>query len=340
MKKSTLLLGLATIGFATFTSVTASAQSDVGDFVLSKNTQDVTRLCEAYLNPVFNGFSTGLNSGWNNTAKTKKFGRFEIRVSASGALIPSSDKTFDITQIGLSPNIRPTNLNNVTTPTAAGGKNGTAQVDLYTDNGTQIKSGVSLPEGLDIPGVPAPQIQATLGLPLGIDATLRLVPSITVADKGSIRMIGGGLKVNVMQLFNCKKLNKITPFDLAIAGGYTEISYDLSINDQRPDQKLTGKVSGWNTEAIISKKLSFFTPFVSVGYNTSKINLDLKGNYEVEVTQGSYQTITNPVSINKEGITGLRANMGFQLELFILRLYASYSVAKYNSVNAGVGIGI
>ena len=347
MNKRNLFIGVAALGFSAFCGTSALAQTDVTKLLITSNKDDLTKLGQTYLNPLFKGLTTGLNSGWNNTAKTKKFGRFDIRVSASGAFIPASDQLFDITQIGLSSNIRPSDPNKVTTPTVAGSnnQNDAAMVDVY-DGSTLVQSNVNLPSGTGLDIAPAPQIQATIGLPKGIDATIRFVPSIKLGDKGAVRMIGGGLKVNLMQFINCKKVDKLNPFDLALAAGYTQINYDLDLNVQAngsnyTNQSLSGKISGFSIETIISKKLSFFTPFASVGYNSSKINIDLKGDYPIDVANtGTNTVVSNPFTIDTKGINGLRGNVGFQLELFILRLYASYTVAHYNSVNAGIGLGI
>ena len=83
-----------------------------------------------------------------------------------------------------------------------------------------------------------------------------------------------------------------------------------------------------------------FTPFLSVGYNSSRTNVSLNGDYPIQTGQGTYTTFSNPININKRYVSGLRANVGFQLNLLLLRLYGSYSIAEYNSVNAGIGFGI
>ncbi len=338
-----LLLRLAIIGCMLLNGATTFAQGDISK-LLESSPDDSKLLIEAYLSPMFKGFGTGLNSGWNNTARVKKFGHFEFRISASGAFVPRIDKSFNITQIGLSPNIRPSNPNAVIAPTVSGGNMAAPQVDIYSGN-QKIISNYTLPSGVNLPLIPAPQIQGTIGLPKGIDFTLRLMPKIKFGDVGSIYMIGGGLKLNLMRCIKGEKAAEALPFDLAIAGGYTQFHYNLPLNEQAPgtnftNQSLDGRIHGFNFEAIISKKILLFTPFVSVGYNSSRTNVSLNGDYPIQTGPNTYSIYSNPVNIDKRYVSGLRANVGFQINLSLLRLYGSYSIAEYQSVNAGIGFGI
>jgi hypothetical protein len=68
------------------------------------------------------------------------------------------------------------------------------------------------------------------------------------------------------------------------------------------------------------------------------------GNYPLTSTTpgqtGRYIVVSDPIHINETSISGMRADVGLQLNLLILRIYASYSVGGgYNSVNGGVGLG-
>ena len=107
---------------------------------------------------------------------------------------------------------------------------------------------------------------------------------------------------------------------------------------------LKAKFTGVNVEAIISKKLAFFTPFASIGYQSAKTTIDLKGTFPFETgAQGAndqYTTIVDPIAISQKDISGLRTNLGFQLHLAFLRVYGSYSLGAYKSFNAGLGLGI
>jgi len=334
------------------------AQDEIGELIKS-TPFDVTALTKAYMEPLFKGFGLGLNSGWTNTASVKKLGRFEIRVSGTGAFIPSSDKSFDLSKIGLFSNIRVngqpvSSQNNIITPTVAGSDETSQEVAFYNNNKEVTK--FSLPKGINVPIIPAPQLQASIGLIKGIEVTARYMPEIKPGgDYGTLSMLGGGIKFQPLRLVS-KTAAKLIPFDFAIALGYSQFkyAYDLDVqpestwsakdNQQSKDfsnQRFDIKFSGINAEAIISKKLLFFTPFASVGYMTSETKGGLLGNYAVLTDEGSkYTTYHNPVNLDEKYIKSLRASAGFQLNLAFLRFYASYSLATYNYVNAGTGLGI
>lgn len=337
---------------------TTFAQSGVGELIKS-GPADATKLAQAYLNPFFKGIGVGLNTGWHNTANVKKVGRFELRGGITGVSVPQADKMFDVTKLGLSNNLRPSNANSVLSPTFSGSKSNGPTMDIYDSNNNKIQS-FNLPGGTNFSIIPVPQLQGSVGLPKGIELDLRATPTFNLGKGiGTAGMIGGGIKVEVLQLITGKTAKKLLPIDLAVAAGYTQINYKLALDvkadgalpkdgQQSSDfsnQKVDAKLSGLNVEAILSKKLLFFTPFISVGYNGATTKANLLGNYPI-VTGATllgtrtYTTFANPVSINQKDVSGLRTNIGFQLNLVFFRMYASYSMAEYNAINAGIGFGI
>ncbi|HEY0900079.1 MAG TPA: DUF6588 family protein, partial [Sphingobacteriaceae bacterium] len=338
MTNSKKFLKAALICAGLFSGTSAFAQDEVSKMIVS-SPEDATKLAQAYLNPLFKGFGIGLNSGWNNTGRAKNTGRFELRVGFTGAFVPKMDQSFDVASLGLSSNIQPTNPSNTISPTVASSSPERVKMGIYSNDGEELDS-FDLPDGANIPFIPAPQVQATVGLPKGIDVTLRAMPKVELGDYGSIGMIGGGVKVDLLPLLLNKTADKILPVDLGVALGYTQFNYQLPLDvptesgqPQDPDQKIDSKFSGVNVEAILSRKMLLFTPFVSIGYNSATTDLRMKGEYEfkkyAEDGTFEYQKRIDPIAIKNSDIGGLRANAGFQLNLAVLRLYASYSVAEY-----------
>lgn len=348
MKKKQLIKIALLVGGVVF-SHAVSAQNGVAE--LAQVGPDATKLANAYLSPIFKGFGIGLNSGWTNSAHSKNLGRFDLRVGVTGAIVPQKDEMFDVTGLGLSNSVRLKAGQSTLSPTAAGDKTNGPIVEIY--NGSNKVKEFNLPQGANIPLIPAPQLQATVGLIKGIDVSLRAIPEIKMGDVGSINMLGGGVKVELLPLIAGKTAGKLLPFDLALALGYTQFSYNKNLDYDSPDgvavednQKIEAKISGLNTQMILSKKLLVFTPFIALGYNTSKTSGGLKGDYRV--ITGSvpitnmpvYSTITDPVSLDKKNFNSFRSDIGFQLNLAVIRFYASYSASEYNSFNAGIGLGI
>lgn len=343
MKTKSSALKIFTILSVFLCPLYAAAQEDVGGLFKS-GPEDATKLVDAYMSPLFKGLGVGLNSGWNTSAKTKGFLRFDFRITATAAFVPKSDRTYDANSLGLQ-NIRPATPGGPSTgPTAFGDDHEGANMRIYS-NGTPTNQTFNLPQGSGINFVPSPQVQLTVGLPKNIDVSLRYVPKIKLGSKaGKIDMFGVGTKVELFPLI-MGKTEKLMPFDVAIALGFTRLNYSLPLdinNKGNSNQELTVKVNGFNTEAIISKKLLFFTPFASVGYNSSASTLKALGNYEFStptlLDPNKTTTFTDPVTI-KNDLNGFKAAVGFQLNLAFFRIYGSYSTAKYSYANAGIGFG-
>jgi hypothetical protein len=354
MKKiSTLLIAIIVLT----TTFKATAQ-DGFSALIKAVPSDATKLVGAYGEPLFKGFGLGLNSGWNNTAKTKKLLHFDLRITANAAQVPTSDKTFDVTKIGLSNHVSPADPSQTLAPTFAGDKNSNGiPLNIYDDKGNKV-SQFNTPKGV-ISIIPAPQVQLTVGLVKNTDVTFRYIPSIKLgSNTGSVSMYGFGLKHDIIQDFAGKTAKKLIPFDLAIAFGYSHLNLNIPLtvnpdNGSQPkdgqqstdfsNQRISGTFNSFMAQAIISKKLLFFTPFLAVGYNTTQTSVGALGNFPVTtggtILGPTYTTYTDPINIKETSVNGLRADVGFQLNLAIFRIYASYSAAQYQSFNGGIGFG-
>lgn len=316
---------------------TTSAQTEVED-LFKANPVDAGKLIGAYLNPLQKGIGTGLNSGWSHTAKTKGQFRFEIRVSVAGANVPTSDRTYDVRNLSLS-NIRPVNPSATTGPTAFGDDNIGSEMEVYSGNTSLTR--FNLPQGLGFNVVPTPQIQATLGVVKNVDLMVRYVPSIKISeDGGKIDMFGAGMKVAALPLLLGDAYNKV-PFDVAASFGFAKIKFNLPIDVNQGkynNQRIESDFNGYHFEAMISKKLSVFTPFASLGFQSSSSNINALGTYEFDngATQPTYN---DPIKLNQEDFNGVRASVGFQFKLAFFKLYGSYTAFGYNTFNAGISFG-
>ena len=348
MKK---LYSLITLVILLTVAFKASAQDDGISNLFKGSPSDVNKLINAYANPLFKGFGNSLNGGWTNTAKTLAPLKFNLRVSATASIISDADKNFNISSLGLA-NITPTG--SPIAPTFGGADNVSPGIKFTDPNNSANSYNTSLPKGVT-QYVPAPQIQLTVGIIKNTDFTVRFIPTTKITDDvGSVGMFGLGIKHSISQYFG-----KAAPFDLAVAVGYTNLKYKKTLN-VRPDannggtagsqdysnQGLEGNFSGWNTQVIISKKLLFFTPFVSVGYLSSKTDVGLKGNFPFvtgvnNAKQPIYTTYANPINISgsSSSVSGARADVGLQLSLAFFKIYGSYSFAEYKSFNGGIGLG-
>lgn len=347
-------------------SVSSLKAQDVSQIIKFGPT-DATKLSQAYFSPAFKGFGFGMNSAWYSSAKAKNLGKFDLKIIATGALVPTKDQSFKLADLGLSQNIG--YQAGATTPTLFGKDELGAEVKLYDNsNPRQEISKFNMPNGTGLNIVPSPQVELTVGLIKGTDVTVRYTPKIKGADFGSVQVLGLGVKHEITPYLFPGMVGKIIPFDLAVAFGYNQLTYkydvpvakqlneDPSTAGQDLKQRIDVKLSGYTIDAIISKKLAIFTPFFSVGYNTAKSELGLLGKYTFKsgynnlplpapantpnLNSPKYDSITDPVKINQTDISGMRANVGFSLHLLVFRIYGAYSVGEYQAVTAGIGFGI
>ncbi len=337
-----------------FATLTSKAQGDFSELIKS-GPEDATKLANAYLNPLFKGLGFGANSGWYNSAKAKNLGKFDIRFVGTAALVPQEDQSFDITKIGLSTKTKIKGSGSGLTPTAFGKENANRPTVEVLDNNGRTVAEFKMPGVAGISFVPSPQIQATMGLIKNTDVALRYSPAIGNDNFGRLQVLGFGVKHEITPWLLPGKSEKIIPVDIAVAFGYNQTEYNLAIKqeDQIDDsnsgrnlrQRIEGKFTGYTFDAILSKKLAVFTPFVSVCYHSSKTKIGALGEYIV--TSGAtltgtrtYTTLTDPVNIEKKAISELRGNIGFSLHLAFFRLYGAYSVGDYQAITGGIGFGI
>ncbi|WP_461486145.1 DUF6588 family protein, partial [Pedobacter sp.] len=280
------------------------AQDEVGG-VFRGDPQDAAKLAGAYLLPATTGFGLGLNSGWYTSAKTKSAFRFDLRITGTGAFVPQKDKNFDVAKLGLT-SMAPVAGTTSITPTISGPETSGAQMKLNSP--TQSQTPFNLPEGIGVGVVPSPQLQLTVGLPKNIDLSVRYVPTIDMDDFGKVDLFGLGAKVELLPIIFGKK-EKLLPFDLAVAVGYTQLKWNIPLevgDNPDPNQNVNIKLSGISADAIISKKLSVFTPFFSLGYNQSKSNIKALGRYTFDGA-----TYNNPFTIDRTDVSGMKASAGF-----------------------------
>lgn len=320
---------------------------------------DVEKLVEAYSQPLLYGFGLGMNSGWTNTAQTLGPLHFDLRIMATGSLVPKSKQTFDVTTIGLSSNLRPADPGKIKSPTFTGDRyNNGPYMDLFDGNGNKLIS-FELPSAVIEDLIPTPQVQLTVGFLANTELMLRAAPKIKLGERfGSVSLFGLGIKHNIVRDFIPKDVKK-TPFDLSILAGFNVLNYGRTLNlqplpgmipensQQATDftgQEIYGRFDNYLLQTTLSKEIGFFSPFVSLGYSISSATLGLRGNFpipnSIRDNQVAYITYTDPFELKRTYLKTLRGDVGFQIKLPVVRLYGSYGFSGgYGMLSAGIGLG-
>ncbi len=331
MKKVLLIFALI------LTSKTSNAQ-ELESILLAGD--DAEKLTNAYLNPVMKGLIYSMNNGWYHTAKVHKKLGFDISISANASFIPEKDEIFNLAALGLS-----STFDKDTSPTVAGSEDITPSNITYstTIEGQTAEASFQLPSGIkgDLPlnAIPTPIIQVGLGLPYKLEAMLRIVPKVGTDDvKGGL--FGIGLKKEITDWFG--PIDK-TPLHVSLLAAYTNMNVDYTIgnvmadNIETTDASAEFKLNSYTIQAIASLNLPVFNVYGGVGYNGGSTKLNMLGTYNLiyETPLGSAEVAAQPFNLSSS--TGsFNATIGARLSLGFFKLFGSYSLQEYNSLNAGI----
>lgn len=359
---STKIKLVAAIGIM---STQVFAQEQMSEF-LRAGASDGSKVLNAYASPVLKSFGADMNAGWFNTAKVLGLGGFSINVCTNVALAPTSDKTFDVTTLGLSPNTRVINGKNTSqTFFGANSNNDNAELGMFTryPGATQdsMLTSFKLPEGIGVNFLPLPTAQFSVGVGLGTEVSVRFLPTIKTGGF-EIGMIGFGVKHDVKQWIpGMKEL----PFDLSVMGGYTKVDASAKLTEIKADApsattdnpnpnktyKQTAEFtsSAYTFNVLVSKKLAFFTPYLGLGYQGSNTELAMKGEYPVTDVNPDFGTTSTKPKVVRElkdpvkvegNLSGFRATAGFRLKFALFTIHADYTLANYSVASLGIGLNV
>ncbi|MEP1152296.1 MAG: hypothetical protein JXR20_07640 [Balneola sp.] len=338
------ILGGFILGFMAI--VPAQAQfGDIGAF-LRAGAADAELLTKEYIRPLPTGFGSGLNAGFTEGATPKKTLGFSLQIRPSLALVPSSDQSFDIANLALT-NIRPANPNNTITPTISGESTVGPELIIEDNNGNEL-SRFDMPKGIGIPAVPAPIIQAGIGLIKSTDVTLRYMPETTIDSFGSFSVLGGAIKHGINQYVPG---GKVLPVDISVLVGFNKVNLDADLdvkprtgsvpNGQPGDfenQAIKTETSTFVVNAYVGKTLPFISVYGGLGYQKASLDVNMIGDYPVELPFNRYDVITDPFAFTLDSESSAHLIGGFRLKLGILAFYGEATLANYFTANAGIGI--
>lgn len=325
----------------------AFGQSDrIGEFIRA-GAEDAEILTRAYLKPLPNGIGANLNTGWFNSASTHKTLGFDIQVRGALAFIPSSDQDFNLNELDLQ-KVELVAGESPISPTAGGDDSKGSEV-VIRDNDDEVAR-FNLPQGSGFNFVPAPMIQASVGLIKNTDVTVRFVPEVSIRDYGDFNQKGFGIKHSLTQWLPAGKL---FPVDISIFAGYNRIDIDANLNLNPEEDAITDPTVNYDNQkakttfdtfsakVIVGKDLPFISVYGGVGYETSTMNLDVTGNYPVPVSGPAgakrTETLTDPFSYSEDGVNNFSLTGGLKFKLLFFNIFGEYTLAKYPVANAGIG---
>ncbi|MBC8375245.1 MAG: hypothetical protein H8E26_04310 [FCB group bacterium] len=192
---------------------------------------------------------------------------------------------------------------------------------------TDIINGIGdfpLPPGIGLPALPLVMPQIALGLPMGIEVTLRGFPEAELEDIGTFSMYGGGLRVNIDQFIPIP----LFPVDITAGAFHSQMSIGNLIESSNTSLGLqVGK----------SMNLLIFGVgvYVDAAYEMSSLSI----GYDVDESFGIED---NRIQFDMEPDPGMRLGAGLHLKLIPLTYFNVHvSQTPTNSVvTAGFGISL
>jgi hypothetical protein len=217
------------------------------------------------------------------------------------------------------------------------------------------------PKGVGFAMMPTFMIQGAVGLPKNTEVMVRYLPTISLPGvNGQMGLFGFGIKHDLKQWI---PFMSAMPFDLSVMGGYTRINTGVDLDLQADaggvgatstfsNQEMVFNVNALTGNLIFSKKIAFFTPHISVGYNNSRSRLRVNGNYPIAVgvvtdsnspdyTKKIYENVEDPIDVKFENVGDFRINAGFRLKMAgVICLAMDYTLAKYSTLTFGFGVAV
>ncbi|MGC8823203.1 MAG: DUF6588 family protein [Bacteroidales bacterium] len=368
MKRTKQLMGLLLM----LSSMSVSAQLDEVAKILTGGTDDANKLISAYLGPWGKGFAYGISNGWYNTANTHGILGFDVTFTTSFASVPSSLKTYDLTQLGLE---KLTYGTPSTGPTIAGKNvNGpeltyTQSVTLPDSSQQDVSVKFKMPKGINVPIVPNIALQAGIGLPKGTEIMGRYMPTLKIGDFGKLGMWGIGIKHDLKQWIPV--VNKTPFWSMSLLVSYTSFKTSVSGELLSPDpnqfytdnlnmdvyknQKIELTASTLNASLLLSTNIPIINVYAGLGIVAPSSKLKITGTFPVPGTprnidvQNSIDNnqsvkmgvvnVLDPINATLASKTAFKATVGLRLKLALLTIHGDYSTMdKFNLFTAGIGI--
>lgn len=341
-------LGIFAIVILAFTSLPVFAQLGNIDAFLRAGADDAEEITKAYLKPLPSGFGADINSGWTKSATPRKTFGFDIQIRAALSIIPGSDQKFDLNNLDLQ-KTRPADPSNTISPTVGGNDEPGPEV-VVEENGDELAR-FNLPEGSGFNFVPAPMIQASIGLVRSTHVTVRYIPEVTF-DDNKFNMKGLGIQHGINQWLPG---GNTLPVNISVMGGFTNIDVSSKLNlppEGAPNdaeaaaanydnQEASVSLNTFTLKAFVGKDLPFISFYGGLGYETAKMDVDVEGNYPVNVTTPlgpRYDLVQDPFSYGATGENKFSVLGGVTLKMAFFHIFGEFSLSKYSTANAGVAI--
>ncbi|GGE01159.1 DUF6588 family protein [Planktosalinus lacus] len=328
-------------------SSTTYAQNQLED-LLAAGIEDAQRFASGYISPAAESVIYNLSGGWLQTAEVKKPLKFELSVIGNVSFVNEEHKAFTLNSSEYNNLYFRDGSISKEVGTAFGENNPDVIVyAIVTDETGAFQEEVEfeLPQGLaseNVNMLPTAFLQARLGIFKATELKVRYFPKVDYEDVKT-GLIGVGLQHEFTQWLPVEKA-----FPVAIAGfvGFTNFNGNFDFTDSQiiegSNQQFEVRQNSWLFQIHASTKLKIINFYGGLGYVTGTSDFDVLGTYTVRAGTPLFEsqsTFDDPFSV-KNKVSGIKANLGTQLQLGFFSIFAEYNIAEYNTAAAGIGFGI
>jgi len=333
-----LIFSILTLSLSV-TSVNAQLFDGIENILLT-STEDARILAEGYTAPIGKTLMYALNSGWATSAKTHKKLGFGLTIGGAAPFVPDVDQVFT-----------PTGLTSLSVPSGSlstvFGEGGDQELNFsfsesVLGNEIEYEGKLSFPGGLkdELPlgTVPAPIVQASVGVVFDTDLLVRFIPTMEMQGS-TFSLTGFGLKHNIMQYFG--PLDKL-PLNVSVLAALSKASFEYDLSDSTfggnsTNRKMTFEADTFTIQALASIDLPIISAFAGLGYNAGDSQFNVSGDYSIDygITGIGPRILKDPISIASDA-SGVMGIVGARLNLLFLKIFANYTIQEYNTLTAGI----
>ena len=333
-----LIFAILTLSLSV-TSVNAQLFDGIENILLT-STEDARILAEGYTAPIGKTLTYALNSGWATSAKTHKKLGFGLTIGGAAPFVPDLDQVFT-----------PTGLTSLSVPSGSlstvFGEGGDQELNFsfsesVLGNEIEYEGKLSFPGGLkdELPlgTVPAPIVQASVGVVFDTDLLVRFIPTMEMQGS-TFSLTGFGLKHNIMQYFG--PLDKL-PLNVSVLAAISKASFEYDLSDSTfggnsTNRKMTFEADTFTIQALASIDLPIISAFAGLGYNAGDSQFNVSGDYSIDygITGIGPRILKDPISIASDA-SDVMGIVGARLNLLFLKIFANYTIQEYNTLTAGI----
>jgi len=348
---------------ALFISLGVYAQDK--SLILGGSVSDSKKYTMAYLAPLERGMADASANGLINFTNSGKQVRFNFGINFSSAITPSSQRSFDINDLGLE-EFKASDPNKTIAQTISGSDE---TIDIETKTtyykphvGIPIYEEVPLakfesPAGIGVPLMPLPILSFGI-YTFGTHLNFNLLPNLHTTKEVDYVSYGVSLQHNLEASVPAMK-EWTVKFAVSAAYQYTNLKYHLDIqpdetkigleltadNGPYDNQLMDVDITSIPLQLIAYRDFSSLTLYGSVGYNITTSAVALKGNYPMYIADPAHilkvgvKDIVDPYSYDRS-YNHFRFDLGLNYQIGFMKFKASYTLSEYQVFHIGLGVSI